>query len=161
MVVVAIRDLLGQVEIVPANDAVLHQAPAGLRDSLLLLFGLYKLPWTPYRNRPRETMGLLNLAELVLDRLAQRDIIQVAKDDLRPKRSEAYVALRTFVGIEPTGKNRRCDGMCGSQMVPGWPFHCLSQQPGQDARNGCCGRHFEKNPGNAATRQDGDLQLEP
>ena len=28
-------------------------------------------------------MGLLNLAELVLDRLAQRDIIQVAKDENR------------------------------------------------------------------------------
>jgi hypothetical protein len=64
-----LRKFLGQVEIVPADDAVLDQSVAGFGDLLRFFFGLGEFFWTANCDSPGE-----------------------------PIRSQSYVAFGTFVG---------------------------------------------------------------
>ncbi len=76
-------ELPGEVKVVPADDAVLDQPVAGLRDLLLLLFGLGELARISDGDGAGETVGQLDLVELFLDRPTQIEIIDVAQDEQR------------------------------------------------------------------------------
>ena len=69
------RKLLRQIQIIPANDAVLDQAFATLGYLLFLFFGLDELPGAAYRHRTSKPMGVFDFIELAFDRLAKFDLI--------------------------------------------------------------------------------------
>lgn len=53
-----------QVEVVPADDAVLHQAVAALGDLLVLLVGMFETAWVSDRDSPGEAAREPGLVEL-------------------------------------------------------------------------------------------------
>jgi hypothetical protein len=62
-------ELVLEVEVVPADDAVLDQPVARLGELLLLLLGLQELPRAAHGHVTGEAVGQLDPAELLLDRL--------------------------------------------------------------------------------------------
>jgi hypothetical protein len=74
-------ELVLEVEVVPADDAVLDQPVARLGDLLTFLLGLQELPRAAHRHVTGEAVGQLDPAELLLDRLPQGQIIEIAQDE--------------------------------------------------------------------------------
>ena len=73
-------ELSGQVEIVPANDAVPDEAVAALGNLLGFLFGMFDTERISDRDGPGEAVREFDLVELLLDRLPQFDLVDVAQE---------------------------------------------------------------------------------
>ena len=73
-------ELVLEVEVVPADDAVLDQPVARLGDLLILLLGLQEFPRVADRHVTGEAVGQLDPAELLLDGLPQGQIIEIAEN---------------------------------------------------------------------------------
>ena len=71
-------ELMGEIEIIPADDAVLDQPVAGLGDFLLFLFGLGELAGIANGDSAGKTVGQFDLVELLLNGLAQFNVIDIA-----------------------------------------------------------------------------------
>jgi hypothetical protein len=104
--IVGLLDPAGEVEVIPADDAVLDEAVAGLGDLLLFLFGLGKLAGIADSHGSGEAVGQFDLVELALDGLAQVEIIDIAQDEQRlddlPEGLERLVeCVLAGIGIEP------------------------------------------------------------
>ena len=82
-------DLTGQVEIVPANGAVLDEAVAVFGDLLFAFPGMLETAWISECDGPGEAVRELDPVGLLLDCLAQFDLIDVAQAirALRPPQS--------------------------------------------------------------------------
>ena len=73
-------ELVLEVEVVPADDAVLDQPVARLGDLLLFLLGLQEFARIADGHVAGEAVGQLDPAELLLDGLPQGQIIKVPQD---------------------------------------------------------------------------------
>ena len=78
-----ILELTGQVEIVPANDAVLDAPVAAFGDLLLDFLGMFETARISNRDGPGETVREFDLVELLLNRLAQFDLVDIAQYEQR------------------------------------------------------------------------------
>src|SRR5262249_47176200 len=78
-----VGELLRDIQIIPSHDAIVDKSFPTSDDLLLVLFGLQKLAGIAYRHRAGKAMGQLNLIELPFNRLAQRDVVNVAQDEER------------------------------------------------------------------------------
>ena len=112
--VAGLLDLPGEVEVVPADDAVLDQPVAGLRDLLLLIFGLGVLARVADGDGAGEAVGRLDLVQLFVDGLPQVELLDVVQDEQRlgdlPEGLERLVErMLAGIGIEPAG---RCPRPC-------------------------------------------------
>nr|WP_240686423.1 hypothetical protein [Aliiroseovarius marinus] len=76
-------ELVGEVEVVPTDDAVFDEAVAGLGDLLFLFFGLGELAGIANGDGAGEAVGEFNLVELALDGLPQTQIIDIAQNEQR------------------------------------------------------------------------------
>ena len=76
-----IPELAGEIEIVPANNAILDQPVAGLCDFLLFFFYLGELTRITDSDCAGKAICHFDFVELLLDRLAQREITNIAQDD--------------------------------------------------------------------------------
>ena len=72
-----------EVEVVPADDALLDQTVAGFGNFLLLLFGLRELMGVADGHGAGEFVGQLHLVELLFDGLPEFEIVDVAQDEQR------------------------------------------------------------------------------
>ena len=95
----------------PADDAVLDQPVAGLRDLLLLLFGLGELTRVADGDGACEAVGQLDLVQLSFDGTAQVEIVDVAQDeqpldDLSEGLARPVERMLPGTGIEPPGDVR-------------------------------------------------------
>ena len=70
-------------QVIPADDGVLDETVAGLRDFLLLLVSGAELPWVSDGDRAGEPIAEFDPVEKVLDRHAQLEIVDVAQDEHR------------------------------------------------------------------------------
>ena len=68
-----------EVQVVPADDGVLDEAVATLGDLLVVLFALLELARGACGDVSGEAVGQLDAAELLLDRLPQGDLVDVAR----------------------------------------------------------------------------------
>ena len=78
--VLAVFQLLRQIEIVPADDAVLDEPLACFRHFLFFFLRLQKLARIAHRDGAREAVHVLNAIELLFDRLPQRRIVDQAEN---------------------------------------------------------------------------------
>ena len=74
--------VLGELQVVPANDGVHQQALAGLGHQLLGARGGVKFLVAPVPDGVGQAVGALALVELLLDALAQLDLVNVAQQEL-------------------------------------------------------------------------------
>ena len=120
-------ELSREVEVIPADDAVLDQPVAGLRDLLLLLFGLGELARVADGDGAGEAVGQLDLVQLSLDGLPQGEVIDVAQDeqrldDLAEGLERLVERMLAGIGIEPPedvgrGVFLELDGCDESQQI--------------------------------------------
>ena len=86
-----------EVQVVPANDGVLDEPVATFGDLSALLVGLLELAGVADGDVASEAMGELDAAQLLLDRLTQVDLVNVAQHEQRlddlPERLERAVEL--------------------------------------------------------------------
>src|ERR1700724_1690209 len=104
--VIHLRQLLGYVEIVPADDAVLDKPIARFGHFLFLFFRLQKLTRIPYRHRPRETVYMFDSIEHSFDGDTQRRLVDHTQDEMTLQYlSEGFEGLIESVlfrvGVEP------------------------------------------------------------
>ena len=74
--------VLGEVQVVPADDSVHQQALAGFGDQLLGAGGGVKLLVAPVPDGVGQAVGAFALVELLLDALAQLYLVDVAQQEL-------------------------------------------------------------------------------
>ena len=72
-------DPTGQVEIIPADDAVLDQSVTTLGDLLTGLVCMFETARISDRDGPGETVREFDLVELLFNRLAQLEIVDIAQ----------------------------------------------------------------------------------
>ena len=103
--IICFSQLLRQVEIIPACNAIFDEPFAALSDLLFLLFCLDKLARVAHRDSPCKAVRMLNLVELTLDRLAQFNLVDVAEnegglDDLAKGFQRPIQRVLLRIGIE-------------------------------------------------------------
>jgi hypothetical protein len=72
---------VGQIQIVPANDAAFYQAIADFRDLLFFLFRVGKLTWIANGHGSGKAVGQFDLVQLFFDGLAQGEVVDLAQDE--------------------------------------------------------------------------------
>lgn len=95
-----------EVEVVPADDAILDQPIAGLGDLLILFLDLKELAWIADGDIAGEAIGEFDAIKLMLDRLATFEIIDVAQDeerldDLAERLESSVEHMLLGVAVEP------------------------------------------------------------
>jgi hypothetical protein len=74
-------DLSGEVEIVPADDAIFDQAIAGLGNFLFLFFNLCVLARVSDSHGAGKTVSQFNFVELFFDDLSHGEIVNVSQNE--------------------------------------------------------------------------------
>ena len=79
--VISLSKFLGEIQVVPADNAVFDQTLTPFSHLLLLLLDLQDFSGIADRDCPSEVMSMFNLVKLALNRLSRLNIIDVAKDE--------------------------------------------------------------------------------
>ena len=75
--------LLCQVGIIPANNAVLYEPVTPFSYLLFFSFGMFDASWISHRDRSGKAVRDSHLAELILNCLLKLNLINVAQDEYR------------------------------------------------------------------------------
>ncbi|BCT66846.1 hypothetical protein NNRS527_00414 [Nitrosospira sp. NRS527] len=108
-------ELLRQIQVIPADNAILDEALAGLGGLLILLFGVQKLPWAANGHSAGEAMHVLDAVEHFFDRHAQLRFVDVAQNeqalwDLAERLEGLVEPVLLGVGIQTPEVYRRLGG---------------------------------------------------
>jgi hypothetical protein len=79
--IIDLGEFLRQVQVIPADDAILDEPFAGLGHLLVLLFRLQEFTRVADRDRAGEAVHMLDAVEDFFDRHAQHRLVDVAQDE--------------------------------------------------------------------------------
>jgi hypothetical protein len=81
--VLRLPDLLGKIEVIPANDGVFDEPPASFGHFLFDLFPRQKVMVVPERDGLRELIGIFALVQLLFNRLPKFHVINETQNKVR------------------------------------------------------------------------------